>query len=378
MLNDSRRIIVTKIAAWICLIIFSGFATTVLCDESSSFYDKAWAYATLYHDEENKPVQKFALSGRLQVDAAFFDADQGDFDDLRWRRFRFGFTTHLLNDFSMRLEGDFDLNDGGRYQRITDGYIGWSPSDSWEIRVLKHSAGFTLDGATSSTKLLTPQRNNLTNNLWFTAEYFTGATITGTAAKRWNYKAGIFSSDGSNELSHFEAAYFTLLSLGYNFAGDLELDNATIRFDYVYNQEDENANTRDFSQVLSLVTKWEQGDWGLWTDFSAGRGYASQSDLWGVALMPFYDITQHIQLVLRYTYLRSDDNNGLRLGRYENEIVNGRGDEYNEIYSGLNVFFYGHKLKWQTGLQYSNMKDSAGDGGDYEGWGLTTGLRVSW
>ena len=94
--------------------------------------------------------------------------------------------------------------------------------------------------------------------------------------------------------------------------------------------------------------------------------------------MPFYDITQHIQLVLRYTYLRSDDNNGLRLGRYENEIVNGRGDEYNEIYSGLNVFFYGHKLKWQTGLQYSNMKDSAGDGGDYEGWGLTTGLRVSW
>jgi hypothetical protein len=83
MLNDSHRIIVTKIAAWICLIIFSGFATTVLCDESSSFYDKAWAYATLYHDEENKPVQKFALSRRLQLDAAFFDADQGNFDDLR-------------------------------------------------------------------------------------------------------------------------------------------------------------------------------------------------------------------------------------------------------------------------------------------------------
>ena len=94
--------------------------------------------------------------------------------------------------------------------------------------------------------------------------------------------------------------------------------------------------------------------------------------------MPSYDITPHIQLVFRYTYLKSVDNNGVRLGRYENEIVKGRGDEYNEIYGGLNVFFYGHKLKWQTGLQYSTMKDAADDGGEYEGWGLTTGLRVSW
>ena len=343
-------------------------------------FDKVWSYATLYDNKDNRFIQKFDLSGRLQIDAAWFDADQGEFDDVLWRRFRFGFKTILFQNWVFHIEGDWDLNKslGETYSRLTDAYIGWHSEKNWYLKILKHSAGFTLDGATSSKKLLTLQRNNLTNNLWFTAEYFTGATISGTAAKRWNYKAGIFSSDGSNELSHFEAAYFTLLSLGYNFAGGLELDDATIRFDYVYNQEDEDANTRDFSQVLSLVTKWEQGGWGLWTDFSVGQGYASQSDLWGVALMPFYDITQHFQLVLRYTYLKSDDNNGVRLGRYENEIVKGRGDEYNEIYSGLNVFFYGHKLKWQTGLQYSNMKDSAGDGGEYEGWGLTTGLRVYW
>ena len=345
-----------------------------------SSFDNVWNYATLYDNKDNRFIQKFDLSGRLQIDAAWFDADQGEFDDVLWRRFRFGFKTILFQDWVLHIEGDWDLNKsfGESYNRLTDAYIGWNPGKNWYLKVLKQSAGFTLDGGTSSKKLLTLQRNNLTNNLWFTAEYFTGATISGTAAKRWSYKAGIFSSDGSNELSHFEAAYFTLLSLGCNFARDLELDNATIRVDYVYNQEDENANTRDFSQVLSLVTKWEEGDWGLWTDVSAGRGYASQSDLWGVALMPFYDITQHIQLVLRYTYLKSDDNNGLRMGRYENEIVKSRGDEYNEIYSGLNVFFYGHKLKWQTGLQYSTMKDSAGDGGEYEGWGLSTGLRVSW
>lgn len=378
MLNDSRRIIVTKIAAWICLIIFSGFATTVLCDESSSFYDKAWAYATLYHDEENKPVQKFALSGRLQVDAAFFDADQGDFDDLRWRRFRFGFTTHLLNDFSMRLEGDFDLNDGGRYQRITDGYIGWSPSDSWEIRVLKHSAGFTLDGATSSTKLLTPQRNNLTNNLWFDVEYFSGLSIKGETAERWKYKAGFFSSNGDDELGSFTSGYFGLFALAYDLSPTLGLDTANVRIDYVITDEHPDAATAEMAQVFSLVSEWETSSWGLRTDISAGQGTGQQSDLWGLVLMPFYNIGERSQLVFRYTYIDSKDPNGIRLTRYEREITRQRGDKYTEYFGGFNVFLYGHKLKWQTGLEYAKMKDQANDGGDYEGWGLSTVLRIYW
>jgi phosphate-selective porin OprO/OprP len=226
--------------------------------------------------------------------------------------------------------------------------------------------------------LLTLQRSNLSNNLWFPAEYFTGITLAGSAGTQWFWKAGIFSSDGSEELSHFEAAWFSLLSLGRDFAGDLGLDRAVVRIDHVYNEEDEEADTRDLSQVLSLVTRWEKGGWGLWTDLSAGRGYGGQSDLWGISLMPFYDITTRLQTVLRFTWIKSKEDNGVRLGRYENRIVDGRGDEYSEIYGGLNLFLYGHKLKWQTGLQYSDMRDGAGDGGAYAGWGLTTGLRLSW
>lgn len=55
-----------------------------------------------------------------------------------------------------------------------------------------------------------------------------------------------------------------------------------------------------------------------------------------------------------------------------------RGDEYNEVYLGLNYYFYGHKLKLQTGWNYSWMCDSAKNGGKFDGWGWTTGLRVSW
>jgi phosphate-selective porin OprO/OprP len=44
----------------------------------------------------------------------------------------------------------------------------------------------------------------------------------------------------------------------------------------------------------------------------------------------------------------------------------------------VNKYFYGHKLKWQTGVQYTTMDDNADDGGDYDGWGVTTGIRISW
>jgi phosphate-selective porin OprO/OprP len=164
-----------------------------------SSFDEVWSYATLYDNKDNKLIQKIDLSGRLQIDSAWFDADQGEFNDILWRCFRFGFKALLFQDWTLHIEGDWDLNEslGAGYNRLTDAYIGWHPGKNWYLKILKQSAGFTLDGATSSKNLITLQRNNLTNNLWFTAEYFKGAAISDTAAKRWTYTAGIFSSDGS-------------------------------------------------------------------------------------------------------------------------------------------------------------------------------------
>jgi phosphate-selective porin OprO/OprP len=122
----------------------------------------------------------------------------------------------------------------------------------------------------------------------------------------------------------------------------------------------------------------EEEKWGVRTDLSAAAGYETASDVWGATLLPFYNISKHFQVVTRYTFLRSIDPNGLRLARYENQVVNGRGDEYQEIYFGLNWYLYGHKLKLQTGVDYAHMADRANDGGAYNGWGWTTGLRISW
>ena len=94
--------------------------------------------------------------------------------------------------------------------------------------------------------------------------------------------------------------------------------------------------------------------------------------------MPFVNITDKFQFVGRYTFLDSDDPNGVLLGTYENRVVGGRGDLYNEAYLGVNYYFYGHKLKLQSGLQFADMNDSAADGGAYSGVSWVTGIRVGW
>ena len=138
-------------------------------------------------------------------------------------------------------------------------------------------------------------------------------------------------------------------------------------------------NPMEKQYVLAADTvTWQQGQWGLSADLSHGWGYNEQSDLLGLVLMPYFDITPRWQLVLRYTWLRSDDDRGVRFGRYEREIVSARGDRYRELFAGLNWYLYGHKLKWQTGFKESRMDDATEGGGDYDGWEFATGVRVSW
>ncbi len=357
-----------------CLLVVSGHSP------ADDRYDAIWSHATLYDKPTNPVIQGFELSGRAQAEWAYFDADQGDFDDSLWRRFRFGFKAEVARDWVIHVEGDFDFNEKieSSYEHLTDAYILWMPSERWNVKALKQSAGFTLDGFTSSKYLLTPERNNLTNNLWFKAEYFTGATVTGDCAEGWTCKADLFSSEGSPEISTLDAGYFTLLSAAHDLGPRFGQESLLLQGFYVHNDEDPDANTPKFSDVVSLTAQWANGPWGLWADLAGARGYDEQSDTIGFVALPFYYLTPKQQLVFRYTWIKSEDDNGVRFGRYENEIVSGRGDEYREAFAGFNWFFYGHKLKWQTGLQYTEMDDNDLGDGDYQGWGITTGLRISW
>lgn len=316
------------------------------------------------------------LSGRLQSDAVW--VDENSYDDSTWRRFRFGFKAHLSQQFMFHLEADFDLNNEAEYRSLTDAYFGFSLSNGAKFKVLKQSAGFTLDGNTSSKKLLTTERNNLTNNLWFTNEYYTGLSYSNTFDDKINYKAAVYANDGAEEISDFDAGYFTLFSVTYKDVQTSWWDAASYTLDYVYNDEDDGADTRDFEHIVSISSVFDKNNWQVATDFAIGKGFSNQSNVTGVVIMPSYDFSNHTQLVARYTYINSNGDNGVRLNRYENRAIEGRGDKYHELYTGLNYYLNQHKLKLQLGLQYANMKDEALDGGKFAGWSATTGVRLYW
>ncbi len=349
-------------------------------EREPSIYDKVWRLANWYENDDNPVVQRVQFSGRLQLDYAVADADQGSVDEFNVRRLRLGTRTALFGAFT--LHGEVELNPQEAdplYVRLTDMYVQWSQDGRLQVTVGKHGAPFTLEGATSSKELLTIDRSNLANNIWFPQEYFPGVSLSGQSGP-YVYRAAVYSAGGANrEFGEFSGGAFGLLVLGYDFGDRLRAEEAVLAAHYVRQRPDrDNTFTRSLEHVFSINFNLDAGAWGLGTDFSTASGYFEQSDLVGVMGMTFLDVTDQVQLVSRYTHLESDDVNGVRLAPYERQIVAGRGDQYTEGYIGGNYYLYGHKLKLQTGIQYAEMQDRANDGGAYSGIAWTAAFRTSW
>ncbi len=348
--------------------------------KEESIYDKLWSYPVLYKNKDADLLNELRFTGRAQFDVFSLDSGLGAEQDWLVRRLRGGIKAKMFKKLTLHVEGDFSPQDPTPfYSRLTDAYLAWEFDKALVLKVGKQSASFTLDGATSSKELITMDRSNLANNLWFTTEYVSGVSISGTK-NNWEYELGFFSGGTDTpEFGNFDEGHFLIASLGYDFADMIGAKKALLRGDYVYNDRNAESNaTRSFEHIGSINFQLDQGTWGVSTDMSYGSGYGSQGDVFGFLVMPFYNITDKLQIVARYTYLEGDTDNSLRFSRYESFATSGRGDEYQEIYAGLNYYLYGHKLKLQTGFTYAMMEDAANDGGNYDGWSWTTGLRISW
>ena len=358
-------------------IIFAGSAMGQ--DGKESDYDSVWNRAVFYDEPNSNTLKKFTFTGRLQGDYYNFDdSGAGSESDFNWRRFRVGFKASLFEGLTLHSEADMNLNDPAPlYKKLTDSNLAWVSPGGMTIKVGRQSAPFTLDGATSSKKLYTLERSKISGNLGFPKEYFPGITFSGKR-NNWEYLAGLFSSDHGPEFDEaFDYGRFALFSVGYNFKENLGMDNALIRLDYVNQEQDLTNKTPDHKNVASLVAKFEKGDFHLWTDLSLSDGFGSQNDLIGIQLMPFYDITDRTQVVFRYTYLKSSGGDSIRLSKYEKGLFGIKGNEAGEMFLGINHYLYGHKLKWQNGIQYTEMDRESGSEG-YDGWGFTSGIRISW
>ena len=353
---------------------------TTPSQKQPSTYDKIWRFAEWYQNDSNPVVQRVLFSGRYQQDFATIDATQGDVNEWNVRRLRLGPRLTLFR--SLTLHAEVELNPQERdpfYVRTTDAYLQWTKSGRLALTVGKQGIPFTMDGSTSSKELLAIDRSNLTNNIWFPQEYLPGVSVWGRTAP-WIYRAGVYSAGAANrEFGELNGGAVGLGLLGYDFATSLGVKEALLAGNYVYQHPDpRNSFTRQLEHVGSLNFKFETVKWGVRTDLSVASGYLGQSDVWGTMVMPFYNATDKLQFVVRDTFLDSDQPNGVRLATYESRVVAGRGDRYHELYAGANYYFYGQKLKLQTGLHHAEMKDRANDGGAYSGISWTSGLRVGW
>jgi phosphate-selective porin OprO/OprP len=350
-------------------------------EKQPSGYDRVWSSFTELHSDDSNPiVQRVLFTGRLQHDFAVVNADEADHRESNLRRLRLGPRITLFR--RLLVHAELELNPQERdpfYIRFTDLYVQWSRNGRLALTVGKQGVPFTLEGATSSKELLTIDRSNLANNIWFPQEYMPGVSVSGRQAP-WIYRAGVYSAGAANrELGEFSGGLFTLGVLGYDFAALLDAKEALLTGNYVYQRPDtDNTFTRRLEHIASINFKLDQPRWGLRTDLAMGTGYQGQSDLVGIVIMPLVNVTDKLQLVTRYTMVDSRDVNGVQFGTYESRVERGRGDHYNEGYVGANYYLYGHRLKVQTGLHYADMDDRADDGGAYSGVGWTTGVRVGW
>jgi phosphate-selective porin OprO and OprP len=246
------------------------------------------------------------------------------------------------------------------------------------MKVGKIPMVWTRDGAISSNNLQTLERNNLSNNLWFTQKYFSGMSFSGKV-NNWLYYLAVASSDVNEEFGDFDASVFGVGSIGYDFSKALGAKKAVLRADYVYHDVVSTAvNTRPFEHIGSINFDYDAGKWGFAVDVSGGLGVNGQGDIWGGMIQPWYKINEQFELVGRYTHIEGEDADSVRLNsRYEGRIESGRGDQYDEFYLGLNYYICGHKLKLQTGWTYAMMEDSANNGGEYAGWSWVSGIRFS-
>lgn len=346
-----------------------------------STYDRVWSKLTdWYNDKSNPVVQRVLFTGRFHHDLALVEADQGDWRESNIRRVRFGTRITMFQNYLVHAEMEVNPQERNPfYMRITDAYVAWQKNPKSVITVGKQSIPFTQEGATSSRELLTIDRSNLANNIWFTQEYMPGVSVSGRIAP-WNYRAGVYSAGTMNrEFGRFDGSVFTMAVLGYDFAKKLGVREAVLSGNYLYQHPDaKNTFTKKFEQIGSVNFRIEQPRWGFRSDLSKTKGYLGQRDVLGVMAMPYVNATSKLQFVARYTLLTSDGNNGLSLASYENKVARGNGDRYNEGYLGANYYLYGHRLKLQTGVQLAEMRDRANDGGAYSGVAWTTGLRVGW
>jgi len=367
-------------------ILIAGFSLNGWCQQDGgqpvSIYDRIWAVPELYDNPDHPGIQSFSLIGRYHGQYWSVDADQGDAADWENRRKIVGFTSKWFQHFTLQAQMYLQTDGGSLYGGLYEAFIKWSPENTnFSISVGRLDYLFTgYERSESSKKINVIERGLLVNQIM-------PAEVVGTHLRgkqgRFSYHAGWFSRSIDQEFDDFESGSATVIGAAYDIP--LLYEKGSLHLDYLHNPGQSEGNAfRPFRQVVSLWHRGESGRLAMGFDLTIAQPKDFGGHVFGLTIEPSWVLVNGLfgnndplQLVLRYQYANSSRDNGLLLQRrYEQKVTQGEGNDYNAIYTGLNYFLYGQKLKLMMGGEYAHMKDDADDGGKYRGWTWFGAVRL--
>ena len=350
-------------------------------EDDKSAFDELWGLATLYKNDANPYIQEFKLRGRYHGQYHWLDSDQGDEHDWENRRSRFGFDAKL---FEKRIEIRLDAQSNDAfdpfYDRLVDAYIKWKPSEKVSLTLGKQKPQIGYyDWLQSTNTQPTFERSQVFNQL--RVDRATGAVLEGKAG-HFTWQAGVYSNDLNREFGNFEGGVSWGAGIGFDLKEAWDLEKAEWRLDWLHSEHDTiDSVLNRYDDILSTTLWVRSGQWNLVTEafYASGDGVPG---VFGVYLQPTYDLVpKKLQVVGRYTWTTGDGPDSvLAQSRYErmapSHTGGGRGGEYHAGYLGLQYFIYGDKLKLMAGAEYAHLT-GGGNGGDFDGLTVLTGIRLS-
>ena len=348
--------------------------------ESPGGYERLWSLATLYKDDSNPFLQEFKLRGRYHGQYHWLDSEQGDSQGWEDRRSRLGFDAKL---FRKRLEVRLDAQSTDQldpvYDRLVDAYLKWKPSSDFSVTLgrQKPRIGY-FDWLQSTNTQPTFERSQIFNQL--KVDRATGAAVDGSRG-RFSYDLGIYSNEVDREFGGRGGGVSFGGGMGWDFRDALSADRADLRVHWIHSDHDPSDTVFTRYDDLFSTTLWiEDGRFGLVAEGFAGTG--GDDNVVGFYLQPTFDILpDRLQLVARYSFAHgSGADSVIAQSRYEKTAPDltggGLGESYHAGYLGLQFFLHGDLLKLMAGAEYAHL-DGGGNGGDFDGWTVFSGVRLS-
>jgi len=350
--------------------------------ETPDIYGRIWGAADLYKNADNPSIQYFSLIGRYHGQFWSVDADQGNSSGWENRRMLVGFSSKWFEHFTLQAQIHLKSGSGSHYKGLYEAYIKWSvPDTDIALSVGRLDYLFTGYERSKSSKRISSIERGLLVNQIMPAEVV-GAHLRGQKG-RFAYHAGLFSRSIEQEFDDFDTGAAAVIGASYD--TPLFLEEGSLHLDYLYNSRESEGNAfKPYRHVASLWHQGERGRLSLGADLTLAIPLESNGHVIGLTLEPSWRLLDQVfgrndplQLTMRYQYSNSSEDNGLHLQRrYEGKVTQGEGNRYQALYTGLNYFLYGHKLKLMLGGEYAHMKDDADDGGEYRGWTWFGAVRL--